>query len=89
MRLPAVESVATALTLRDLRAMGMRVALDDFGTGYSSLSYLTRFPLDTLKMDLAFIRDVASDPSAAGVVKGVIAMAHSLSLQVVDRKSVV
>jgi PAS domain S-box-containing protein len=74
---------ATALMLRDLRAMGVRVALDDFGTGYSSLSYLTRFPLDTLKMDLAFIRDVASDPSAAGVVTGVIAMAHSLSLMVV------
>ena len=74
---------ATALTLRDLRSMGVRVALDDFGTGYSSLSYLTRFPLDTLKMDLAFIRDVATDPSAAGVVTGVIAMAHSLSLRVV------
>jgi PAS domain S-box-containing protein len=74
---------ATALTLRDLRAMGVRVALDDFGTGYSSLSYLTRFPLDTLKMDLAFIRDVATDPSAAGVVTGVIAMAHSLNLRVV------
>jgi diguanylate cyclase (GGDEF)-like protein/PAS domain S-box-containing protein len=74
---------ATAVMLRDLRTMGVRVALDDFGTGYSSLSYLTRFPLDTLKMDLAFIRDVATDPSAAGVVTGVIAMAHSLSLQVV------
>jgi EAL domain-containing protein (putative c-di-GMP-specific phosphodiesterase class I) len=74
---------ATAETLRDLRAMGVRVALDDFGTGYSSLSYLTRFPLDTLKMDLAFIRDVATDPSAAGVVTGVIAMAHSLNLRVV------
>jgi EAL domain-containing protein (putative c-di-GMP-specific phosphodiesterase class I) len=74
---------ATALPLRDLRSMGVRVALDDFGTGYSSLSYLTRFPLDTLKMDLAFIRDVASDPSAAGVVTGVIAMAHSLNLRVV------
>ena len=74
---------ATAQTLRELRAMGVRVALDDFGTGYSSLSYLTRFPLDTLKMDLAFIRDVATDPSAAGVVTGVIAMAHSLNLRVV------
>ena len=74
---------ATAEALREMRAMGVRVALDDFGTGYSSLSYLTRFPLDTLKMDLSFIRDVATDPSAAGIVTAVISMAHCLNLRVV------
>lgn len=74
---------STALAFRDMRAMGLRVALDDFGTGYSSLSYLTRFPLDTLKMDICFIRDVATDPSALGVATAVISMAHTLNLRVV------
>jgi diguanylate cyclase (GGDEF)-like protein/PAS domain S-box-containing protein len=74
---------ATALVLRDLKSMGIRIALDDFGTGYSSLSYLTRFPLDTLKLDRCFVRDVESDPGAAGVASGVISMAHSLGLRVV------
>ena len=74
---------ATAMALRDMRAMGLRISLDDFGTGYSSLSYLTRFPLDTLKMDLCFIRDVATDPSALGIATAVISMAHTLNLRVV------
>ncbi len=72
-----------AMILRDLRAIGVRIALDDFGTGYSSLSYLTRFPLDTLKMDRCLVRDVDSDPAALGVAKAVIDMAHSLNLKVV------
>ncbi len=75
------ERVATQL--RDLRAMGVRVALDDFGTGYSSLSYLTRFPLDVLKLDRCFTRDVDTDPGAEGVVRAVVGMAHSLGLRVV------
>jgi diguanylate cyclase (GGDEF)-like protein len=72
-----------ALTLRDLRLIGVRVALDDFGTGYSSLSYLTRFPLDVLKMDRCLVRDVHSDPGAEGVARAVIAMGHSIGLRVV------
>jgi diguanylate cyclase (GGDEF)-like protein len=74
---------ATAVVLRDLRAMGVAVALDDFGTGYSSLSYLARFPLDTLKMDRCFVRDVDHDPAAAGVAKSVIAIGHCLGARVV------
>ncbi|RIK98011.1 MAG: hypothetical protein DCC71_21310 [Proteobacteria bacterium] len=73
----------TAVVLRDLRAMGVRVSLDDFGTGYSSLSYLARFPLDTLKMDRCFVRDVDHDPAAAGVAKAVIGIGHSLGARVV------
>ncbi len=73
----------TASCLRELRAIGVPISLDDFGTGYSSLSYLNRMPLDVLKMDRAFIRDVHSDPSAAGVTSAVVAMAHSLDLRVV------
>jgi diguanylate cyclase (GGDEF)-like protein len=73
----------TALVLRDLRAMGVTISLDDFGTGYSSLSYLARFPLDTLKMDRCFVRDIDSDPAAAGVAKAVIGIGHSLGARVV------
>ncbi len=74
---------ATALMMRDLKAMGVSISLDDFGTGYSSLSYLTRFPLDTVKLDRCFVRDVSSDPAAAGVASSVIALGHSLGLSVV------
>ena len=74
---------AIATTLRDLRAIGVRVALDDFGTGYSSLSFMARFPLDTLKMDRCFVRDVDSDHHAANIAAAVITMAHGLGLKVV------
>jgi diguanylate cyclase (GGDEF)-like protein/PAS domain S-box-containing protein len=73
----------TALVLRDLKAMDVSISLDDFGTGYSSLSYLTRFPLDTLKLDRCFVRDIDTDPAAAGVASAVISLAHSLGLEVV------
>ncbi len=73
----------TAATLRVLKDMGLHISIDDFGTGYSSLSYLKRFPLDTLKIDQSFIREVTSDPDNAAITTAIIAMAHSLKLRVV------
>jgi diguanylate cyclase (GGDEF)-like protein len=73
----------TIYTLRELKDLGIRISMDDFGTGYSSLNYLKRFPIDTLKLDQSFVRDVATDPSDAAIVSAVIQMAHSLDLKVV------
>jgi diguanylate cyclase (GGDEF)-like protein len=73
----------TARCLRDLRAIGVRVALDDFGTGYSALAYLNIFPLDVLKLDRIFLREIHFDRSAAKIVSAVVSMAHGLGLTVV------
>jgi predicted signal transduction protein with EAL and GGDEF domain len=73
----------TRSTLRDLRALGVRLAIDDFGTGYSSLAFLREFPIDTLKVDRTFVQDIDRDVGAATIVVTVIAMARTLGLQVV------
>ncbi|WP_077045142.1 bifunctional diguanylate cyclase/phosphodiesterase [Pseudomonas sp. KK4] len=73
----------TIASLKTLRQMGVKVSIDDFGTGYSSLAYLRRFAIDKLKIDIAFIREVTSNPQDAAIAKTIIELAHSLNLQVI------
>lgn len=69
--------------LKALKEAGIRITMDDFGTGYSSLNYLRRFPVDSLKLDATFIRDVLTDHGDAEIVKAIIAMAHTLKMKVI------
>jgi diguanylate cyclase (GGDEF)-like protein/PAS domain S-box-containing protein len=77
------DSKSTSVVLSAIKALGVQLALDDFGTGYSSLSYMRRFPIDTLKVDRSFVRDLTLDTSDASVVRAVINMGRSLHMRVV------
>src|SRR6266852_1757835 len=74
---------SSAAVLRALKDMGIQIAIDDFGTGYSSLSYLKRFPIDVLKIDQSFVRDITLDSDDAVIAKLIISLAHNLKLRVI------
>jgi EAL domain-containing protein (putative c-di-GMP-specific phosphodiesterase class I) len=70
------------ITLQAVKDLGLKLAIDDFGTGYSSLAYLRRFPIDTLKIDQSFMRDIPRDTGAMEIAVTIIVMAHNLHMQV-------
>jgi len=70
-------------TLKKLKDVGIKIAIDDFGTGYSSLNYLKRMPVDRLKVDQSFVRDIHKDPESTTIVEAIISLGHSLKLKVI------
>jgi EAL domain-containing protein (putative c-di-GMP-specific phosphodiesterase class I) len=77
-RIDVVERV-----LAGIRALGVELSIDDFGTGYSSLAYLKRFPVQCLKIDRAFIRDLGQDADSAAIVRAIVALGHGLNMRIV------
>lgn len=76
-------TAAVKVTMQELESLGLRIALDDFGTGYSSLSYLKQFPINTIKIDRSFVRDITTDEDDAAIVSAIIAIAKSLKMDLV------
>src|SRR5262249_44179961 len=74
---------ASTFVLARLDALGVCISIDDFGTGYSSFAYLARFPVHTLKVDRSFVADMTTNGASRTIVRGLVRLAHSLSLQVV------
>ncbi len=77
------DTEAVATDLRRLHELGVSISIDDFGTGYSSLTYVKNFPVDRLKIDQCFIRDLPTDPSDAAIVRAIVSLGHSLELDIV------
>lgn len=77
------DAESTIAKMAELRALGLHLAIDDFGTGYSSLAYLKRFPINRLKIDRAFVRDLGQDAGGAAIVQAMIQLSHSLGMTVV------
>ena len=73
----------TATVLNALKSLGTKLSIDDFGTGYSSLAYLKRFPIDKLKIDQSFVRNMTHDSSDAAIIKTIITLGHSLGLKLI------
>ncbi len=69
--------------LQDLKKIGIKISIDDFGTGYSSLAYLRRFPVDKLKIDQSFVRDMPGSSEATSIVRAVVALGHGLGITVI------
>ena len=79
-----MENVQHSITsLQALRDRGIHIAIDDFGTGFSSLSYLSKFPVDTLKIDRSFVIEMTDSPQGLALVSTIISLAHALQLKVV------
>ena len=70
----------TKATLAGIKSLGVRIALDDFGTGYSSLTSLRRFPIDSLKIDTTFVRDIGTERDDVSIAAGIIGLGHKLRL---------